>query len=163
MADIVRLAVTALVCLWVFFFSGDLWAMGFLLLFLGAVPFGIRAVWKLAKGRKQSALISAIQCAMLLGTAIAMMVLDAANTSLTEKNAQIIVSAVERYKADRKDFPDALNDLVPAYLKEVPSYWRGWQSLPYSYRKRPPSLAYVAGFKIIRIYEFESRTWKEED
>jgi len=52
-------------------------------------------------------------------------------TAITEANREIIVAALSLYRADINEYPERLDDLVPAYLTEIPPQLltpnTGWQ------------------------------------
>lgn len=73
-----------------------------------------------------------------------------------------IIAAVERYKADEKSYPDALEQLVPKYLTAVPAARIG----KFTYGPSNPDdahLSYMPEPFIHKSYSFKSKTSKTWD
>lgn len=73
-----------------------------------------------------------------------------------------IIAAVERYKADEKRYPDALEQLVPKYLTAVPAARIG----KFTYGSSNPDdahLSYMPEPFIHKSYSFKSKTSKTWD
>jgi hypothetical protein len=78
-----------------------------------------------------------------------------------------LAAALDRYKADRGDYPDSLDALVPAYVTRVPrarytvlwgefDYWRGHDG--------EATLMYVALPPFLRnFYDVGARKWSTID
>lgn len=73
-----------------------------------------------------------------------------------------IIAAVERYRADEKRYPDALEQLVPKYLTAVPAARIG----KFTYGPSNPDdahLSYMPEPFIHKSYSFKSKTSKTWD
>ena len=90
----------------------------------------------------------------------------AANLRVGERNAQIIIAAVDSYHAEHKQYPQTLQALVPKYLPEIPpakyafimpNYW-------YISRGNMHHLMYTTLPPFGRkVYNFTTRSWSGLD
>ncbi|QQS45199.1 MAG: hypothetical protein IPM66_14700 [Acidobacteriota bacterium] len=44
----------------------------------------------------------------------------------TSKTARVIITALDEYKSEKREYPRALDELVPKYLHEIPNTSMGW-------------------------------------
>jgi len=84
------------------------------------------------------------------------------NSQASKSSYDSIIVAVERYKADEKRYPDALEQLVPKYLAAVPTASIG----KFTYVPDNPDdahLSYMPEPFIHKTYSFKSKTSKTWD
>lgn len=85
----------------------------------------------LNKDEKGFTLIELIVVIAILGILAAIAVprvtvsLDKAKENANNANLQIVQEAVERYNAENGSYPSKLDDLVPDYLKSIPTLQDG--------------------------------------
>ncbi|ORX22345.1 prepilin-type N-terminal cleavage/methylation domain-containing protein [Thermoanaerobacterium sp. PSU-2] len=85
----------------------------------------------LNKDEKGFTLIELIVVIAILGILAAIAVprvtnsLSNAKNNANSANLQIVQEAVERYNAENGNYPSSLNDLVPNYLKSIPTLQDG--------------------------------------
>ena len=85
-----------------------------------------------------------------------------ANLSVGERNAIIVIAAVDKYQAEQKRYPQTLQELVPKYLPEIP---------PTKYALSASEFRYVAlenRYQLVyttlppfgrRVYDFTTHSW----
>ncbi len=91
------------------------------------------------------------------------------NAGIAATRAQALISACKAYRAQRGEFPDRLEDLVPGFIPAVPRanytlwgafrYWNGSQT------KEPDHVLTYVVFPPFgrRLYHFEEDRWSSLD
>ena len=85
---------------------------------------------------------------------------------MAEQRAQQIVAAVEQFRADRNKYPNKLEELVPAYLAEIPRSHIGFSGQRFQYlnSESDHKLIYLGVPPNLRtIYTFEGAHWSVLD
>ena len=100
--------------------------------------------------------------ALTLGIAIAN---NAFQLAVAERNAPLIVTACNEYRATNGGFPMTLDELVPRYIASVPraKHCVGpWGQFDYYFHEGKPLLVwYVVPPFYRRIYDFDTRALEE--
>jgi len=79
---------------------------------------------------------------LLLGVSLVVRCKAAGSDAVTTRRGDSIVVAVEQFATTEHRYPDSLPELVPRYLKSLPSagpryrYWRLWRPIPGDQRYR---------------------------
>jgi len=84
------------------------------------------------------------------------------NTHIGNRNADKIIHSVEKYKADKGDYPAKLGDLVPEYMPKIPvcAYRMVSNQYRYSYTETSHSLMYASLPPYgRRLYYFQNKEW----
>jgi hypothetical protein len=90
---------------------------------------------------------------------------NAVQLRIAETNAPQIVAACEKYHADNGEFPTALDQLVPQYMRSIPraKYCVDYGEFVYFNYGKPMLIWYVVPPFNRRIYDFEKRRWNYVD
>lgn len=100
--------------------------------------------------------------ALLVLTAVAIMLTIGANNGLARRRAADLISAVELYRAASGHYPESLAVLVPAYLDEVPNakYALAYKQFVYFKHQGRAALGFIEVPPYGRpFYDFERRRW----
>jgi hypothetical protein len=110
------------VCLLLIIFDGFICGLPAFGLFICSAVFLASAIASfifLFVDRKFSRLY-AMKCLIYLCAGACIIGVFKLNTHIGNRNAKRIIDAVERYKADKGDYPTQLIDLVPEYMHNIP-------------------------------------------
>ncbi|MDD2774418.1 MAG: hypothetical protein PHU06_00535 [Gallionella sp.] len=116
----------------------------------------------LLKYRKQSPKVPLTKIAIYSAMILAVMIANAANNMLAKHRAENLVIVIEKYHQSTGHYPENLEDLVPAYIPEVPT--AKFAVFPtefrYSNSKDTTLLFYVATPPFGRVtYNFNRQSW----
>ena len=95
---------------------------------------------------------------------IAVFVINEANMRVTRERADMMVKAIEQYRAHYGHYPTKLVELVPEFIPELPSvrYSIPLRNFEYGQAEKGPVLAYVAAPPFSRpTYDFSRGHWVE--
>ncbi len=83
-------------------------------------------------------------------------------SATNEKNAEIIIESVEKFKRSKGYYPNSLNELTPIYFDKVPKAWFGiyYTNLTYQNRKNDFSLRNQVQRDSYTIYESALGEWQ---
>lgn len=116
----------------------------------------LSARWREAR-RRQLANLGMYFCA-----AVAAFTANVANNHLAAQRAQVVIAAVENFKASTGKYPGALSELVPAFLPDVPDakFGFGFNKFYYYAHANGASLMYVVYPPFGRqTYDFETKSY----
>lgn len=94
------------------------------------------------------------------------------NNRVAYKNAKTIIEACEQYKSKNGVYPDRLNDLVPDYLRNIPTArytgTGGWRYFHYSNKESNEAGYYLLSFTYEspfgrHIYRSSDKKWRTLD
>lgn len=116
----------------------------------------------LLKYRNQSPKVPLTKIAIYSAMIVAVMIANAANNMLAKSRAENLVVVIEKYHQSTGLYPEKLEDLVPAYIPEVPT--AKFAVFPtefrYSNYKDTTLLFYVATPPFGRVtYNFNRQSW----
>lgn len=82
-----------------------------------------------------------------------------------EKNAELIIGSVEKFKGSNGYYPNNLNELSPIYIDKVPKAWFGvyYTNFTYQNRKHDFSLRNQVQSDSYTIYESALGEWQFGD
>jgi hypothetical protein len=133
-------------------------------LFISAAVFiasAIASVIFLFVDRKFSKLY-AVKCLIYLCAGTCIIGIFVLNTYIGNMNADKIIYAVEKYKADKGEYPAELGDLVPEYMPKIPvcAYRMMSNQYRYVYTETSHYLMYASLTPYgRRLYYFDRKEW----
>lgn len=89
--------------------------------FLGAVILLTGGLVALLKSRNPVAMNRLLRAGIYAGLGVLSVLTTRFQLAVVHRRAERVAAACSRYRAERGVYPDRLEDLVPAYLPEVPS------------------------------------------
>ena len=140
-------------------------SLGLIILFFTVCASGISALIFLWRDKKYAKLY-AIKAAIYLIALIGIIGIFRFNSHMGENNVESIIKAVNAYHADSGQYPENLNQLIPTYLKNIPScaYRMTASEFRYFSDQGNPNLLWVVLPPFgRRIYYFKDAEWRSLD
>lgn len=81
------------------------------------------------------------------------------NAQVARHRAGPVISAVERFHAERGRYPETLVELVPRYLPSVPRAGFTWRGRRYGYDASRPQVYHPAMMHGMFFYDFPTKKW----
>ncbi len=128
---------------------------------LAAVVFWMKPRALTALKSKELFKIRAIQLAVCSAVVVASFSVYSANNHLASSRADVVISAVDRFRSRYERYPPSLNELVPEYIKGIPraKYTLLFGSFYYNDFEGKPYLMYYGWPPFERLYyHFASKT-----
>ena len=140
-------------------------SLGLIVLFFIVCASGISALIFLWRDKKYAKLY-AIKAAIYLIALIGIIGTFKFNSHMGANNAKSVIKAVNTYFADNGHYPENLNQLIPIYLKNIPScaYRMMESEFRYFSDQGDPNLMWVVVPPFgRRIYYFKDAEWRTLD
>lgn len=105
--------------------------------------------------RLEHSLKAAIYALLLIAT----LSLVSASARLAQRRAAPVISAVNRYRSERAQYPGTLDQLVPVYLPSIPHAGFTRISRDFRYDNGRPQLYFAGIFHGVFAYDFPAESW----
>jgi hypothetical protein len=126
--------------------------------FVCVVVFVILAVSE-KQQRSQKFKVAAVYALLFVAT----LVLLLSTVRVAQSRATPVISAVNRYHSEHGHYPQALGELVPAYLTSVPHAGFTRISRNFYYYNGRPQLYFAAMFHGVFAFDFPTQTWRTNE
>ncbi len=89
---------------------------------------------------------------------IAFILILKTQVGLTEKNANQIILALEKYRIEHQIYPEDLYALEPTFLKNIPRSRMGWGGMKFAYFSKDNfyELAFHVPLSIVKRFSYDS-------
>ena len=144
------------------FLKTSLWLVPYVSLLLIGCTFVGALVWIVAKKVNAISILTIVSIAVL-GTGS--MTINFQGRVTQERANQLLV-IIKKYRYDNGSYPSNLNELMPAYLDNIPESAYGFfddEEITYSHNDKYFFLSYYAPFGVEATYSSQHNKWSYDD